>query len=98
MVSEVPSSPHEPGFQATENSFGLSIPFPPIGQSCFWCSHCLVMPLGMGYGIPVYSLSIHSADKPKKKKIYHHHPLLQGFLNHQKVAHKHPFCLLAATL
>lgn len=86
MVCEVPSSPDEPGFQATENSFRLSIPFPPISQSCFWCSHCLVMPLGtvtvVGY---IFFPSILQTSQKKKKKIYPHHPLLRGFLNHQKV-------------
>lgn len=32
--------------------------------------------------------------KKKEKSLYRHHPLLQGFLNPSKVAHKQPFCLL----
>lgn len=95
MVSEVPSTPNEPGFQATENSSGLSIPFPPVVLLLVFALSGV--PLGMG-AVSGYFFSFHLfCRQAKKKKNYHYHALLQGFLNHQKVAHKHPFCLLAAT-
>lgn len=65
MVSEVPSTPNEPGFQATENSSGLSIPFPPVVLLLVFALSGV--PLGMG-AVSGYFFSFHLFCRQAKKK------------------------------